>query len=203
MCGDDEQGMELAVGTPREGSETVGQSLPRELFTAQVSDKELDEIQRQEDRRRGRIERLPIHAMAHGVLRWVDRLKSQRDATARPVDRVLFEALDVVSWDVWLIPAKVHRALDGRDRFQHGDSDCDEDRIQNDWNGSAKVALISLERSASAWHVIAAATGDADAMSFAADAEMLHKAIVEEFPNAMSFIRPGFDDGRLSAQDEL
>jgi len=31
------------------------------------------------------------------------------------------------------------------------DAPMDDDPVQNDWNGSAKVALISIERSASAW----------------------------------------------------
>ena len=34
-------------------------------------------------------------------------------------------------------------ALDGRDRFQRDEAECDGNPVQNDWNGSAKVALIS------------------------------------------------------------
>jgi hypothetical protein len=41
-----------------------------------------------------------------------------------------------------LIAAKLHRALSGRDTAEP-DRCAGNDPIQNDWNGSAKVALIS------------------------------------------------------------
>ena len=101
--------------------------------------------------------------------------------------------------DVGVVPVtghervKVHRALDGRDRYRH-DEDRDDDPVQNDWNGSAKVALISLERSEVAWRVIAQATADQVAATLADAARDLRRLALDEFPRAMSFIRPGFDE---------
>ena len=92
--------------------------------------------------------------------RWLEK---HRDGIAAGADPVVREALEIVGWDAYFIGAKVHRALDGRDRFQRGEEECDGDPVQNDWNGSAKVALISLERTEVAWRIISDATGDGEA----------------------------------------
>ena len=55
------------------------------------------------------------------------------------------ESLEIAAHDTLFISAKLRRAISGRDPHERSD---DESRpIQNDWNGSAKVALISIERS--------------------------------------------------------
>jgi hypothetical protein len=89
-----------------------------------------------------------------------------------------------------LITAKVHRALHGRDEPLLDD----EDRVQNDWNGSAKVALISMERSEAAWRSIAHATSDADAEALAGLLHGVREETLTEFPDALRFTRPGFDE---------
>ncbi|PYQ75823.1 MAG: hypothetical protein DMG01_18065 [Acidobacteria bacterium] len=75
-----------------------------------------------------------------------------------------------------------------------GGEEDDDDPVQNDWNGSAKIALISLERSEAAWRVIAQATSHEEAGSLADAARDLRRLTLEKFPRAMSFIRPGFDE---------
>jgi hypothetical protein len=62
------------------------------------------------------------------------------------------------------------------------------------WNGSAKVALLSIERSERAWRVVAASTGDEGATVLAGSLERLRQEVSREFPRAMEFRRPGFDD---------
>lgn len=66
--------------------------------------------------------------------------------------------------------------------------------MQNDWNGSAKVALISLERTEVAWRIIGDATGDGEASALADVVATFRRIVLDEFPKAMSFIRPGFDE---------
>ncbi|OLB60928.1 MAG: hypothetical protein AUI11_11855 [Acidobacteria bacterium 13_2_20CM_2_66_4] len=75
-----------------------------------------------------------------------------------------------------------------------GGEEDDDDPVQNDWNGSAKIALISLDRSEAAWRVIAQATSHEEAGSLADAARDLRRLTLEKFPRAMSFIRPGFDE---------
>lgn len=89
--------------------------------------------------------------------------------------------------------AKLRRALRGRDDHKRNDDD-DPHPIQNDWNGSAKTALISIERSCVPWRIIAQATSDETAALLAAELEDLRREVEAVFPNAQSFIRPGFDE---------
>jgi hypothetical protein len=108
-------------------------------------------------------------------------------------DAVVREALQVVRWDSTFIGAKLSRAPHGRERDLALDN-CDDDSIQNDSNGSAKVALISIERSALAWQTIAQATGDDAAAGFASALATLQGEVEEMFPFARLFKRPGFDE---------
>jgi len=116
---------------------------------------------------------------------------SRSDAAGTVADDVLLEALDIASWDATLVGARLARALHGRD---DKDNDLDDDPVQNDWNGSAKVALISLEGSEAAWQVIAQSTGDLTPATVAGKVADLRRAVEQTFPNARSFIRPGFDE---------
>ena len=78
-------------------------------------------------------------------------------------------------------------------RVPDGESD-EIDPVQNDWNGSAKVALISIERSAHAWRTIAQALRDETAAMLADQMAALCREVESEFPAARSFVRPGFDE---------
>jgi hypothetical protein len=110
--------------------------------------------------------------------RWLTAREEQLIAGADPVLR---EAFEIAGHDALLISAKLDRALSGRDRL------CDDEHdhpIQNDWNGSAKVALISLERSEAAWRTIAAATTDSTPMTFADQLRDLRREVEDTFPHA-------------------
>jgi hypothetical protein len=107
-------------------------------------------------------------------------------------DPRLADAIEVAGWDAHLIGVKIRRALNGRDGFLHGER-FEEDPVQNDWNGSAKVALISIRRSIAAWTRIAEATSDSEAAAVAEELRRLEDAVERTFPNAWKFIRPGFD----------
>jgi hypothetical protein len=197
MCDDLEEAVELAVGTPRSVEPAPEKPLPewqRDLFDVELTDRDEAEYERLEKARRERIRQSPVTAIASAI--WVlstDWLHVRRDDVLAQGDAVLADAIDIVSWDVHFIGAKLHRALDGRDRHEH-DEDVDDDRIQNDWNGSAKVALISAQRSAAAWRTIAEATGDRGASHLAEELSSLGREVEQLFPDAWTFIRPGFDE---------
>jgi hypothetical protein len=203
MCGDTEEGMELACGPPREpGPERVRESFADEFFNVSISEGDLAEARCEEALRRARIDATPLAGMAKEYAdRSVGWLRIQSEELSAHADVVVREALEIVSRDAFFIWAKLHRALDGRDRFRHDDGDGEDHPVQNDWNGSAKVALLSLERSDAAWRVLADATGDADALDLAGVAGMLHAIALDEFPDAVSFTRPGFDDDRIAKSD--
>src|SRR5439155_11729192 len=152
MCGDAARGIELAVGTPHPVD-----AEPREppwaegLQNVEMTPEERAEFDRQEADREARIDADVLNQMARAFAMLSHRWLAERGETARAAaDPILAEALDVVIHDSVFIGAKLHRALDGRDRHRHGE-EIEDDPVQTDWNGSAKVALISLERSAAAW----------------------------------------------------
>lgn len=201
MCdGDLHAAMELAIGRPQpvdgEREPSAGERLLAELGDMTVSDQEMKEYRRIEKARRARLERHPLSKMVHTyTMRAVDWLKDHRERLQAHADPVLREALEVVGWDVWLVGAKIHRALHGRDESRSGEMP-DDDPVQNDWNGSAKVALISLARSESAWRTIAQAVSDERAAVFADGLGHLRRALERDFPDAIAFVRPGFDEAR-------
>ena len=196
MCGSLAEGLELAVGRPHPVDGELESGTPDWLAEAndELTAEECAEFEADERARDARVDATALSAMAWAYTRdshcW---LRKHREPLRGSADEILVEALEVVSYDSTFVTMKLHRALNGRDRFQHGDS-FDDDPVQSDWNGSAKIALMSLERSETAWRVIAQATAD-DAVTRLADAVRdLHQAALDEFPRAMSFVRPGFDE---------
>jgi hypothetical protein len=71
------------------------------------------------------------------------------------------------------------------------------EEVQTDFNGSAKMALLGIAESRRAWGVLMEA-GKATANGVPAQAvamlDALDAAVRSRFPNAMAFVRPGFDE---------
>src|SRR5438067_2520808 len=164
MCGDAAEGIELAVGRPRspEGSSDAeaGERFLEDLELP--SDQEMVEIGRLEDARRARVDASAVAQTARTFMNrataWIDAHRIL-DEHADPIVR---EAYQIARWDAYLVFVKLCRALSGRDRAVH-DEDGDDRPVQSDWNGSAKVALISIVRSADAWRALGASPSDAAA----------------------------------------
>ena len=71
-----------------------------------------------------------------------------------------------------------------------------ENGYQKDSDGSTKIALIAIERSITAWaklYELLPLSEDVALESLALLQQLQQKA-KEEFPDAMQFKRPGFDD---------
>jgi hypothetical protein len=107
----------------------------------------------------------------------------------------LEEAIEVIRWYQYFIAAKVTRAVRGKiDEEERGDE------FPSDSDGSAKIALIAIDRSIAAWAVIRhyitnGACGVIDIIAFL---DGLGQAVEKTFPRARSFIRPGFDGINLN-----
>jgi len=104
----------------------------------------------------------------------------------------LDEAIEVIRWYQYFIGAKVMRAVRGKiDEEEERDNE-----FPSDSDGSAKIALIAIDRSIAAWAVIRhyitdGAGGVIDVIAFL---DGLGQAVEKTFPRARSFIRPGFDE---------
>jgi hypothetical protein len=108
-------------------------------------------------------------------------------------------AIDAIAWHSGMIPAKVCRALHGlanQSRFAN------EDPVQNDWNGSAKVARLAIAESLGAWNTLFVAgetPPDAPIRRTTGLLEGIDRDLEERFPLAMDFVRPGFDEPDVTA----
>jgi len=102
----------------------------------------------------------------------------------------LEEAIEVIRWYQYFISAKVIRAVRGKIEEEER---CDE--FASDSDGSAKIALIAIDRSIAAWALIRhyitdGAKGVIDVIAFL---DGLRQAVEKAFSSARLFIRPGFD----------
>jgi hypothetical protein len=107
------------------------------------------------------------------------------------------DAVQVVRWYQHQIYVKLMRAIRG---------DLEEkpkilDEFPNDSDGSAKVALIAIERSIAAWGEIRNhyPLRDNDILALLVHLDRLRRNVEKVFPLAREFIRPGFDKVHLNS----
>lgn len=113
-------------------------------------------------------------------------LESEERVAPRPND----DPYSIILWFAPLIASKTHRALSGLNEFD-GDRE-----YPPDHEGSAKVALIGIDRSMTAWadaRDIGRVSPD-DASGFIAELQRLCVELEELIPQARAFVRPGFDE---------
>ena len=99
----------------------------------------------------------------------------------------------IVRWFAVFLGPKVHRALTG---LADHDDDGDELGPPHDHDGSAKAALLGIDRSHSAWLrlVESGVCAAADVLPFVDDLVWLGERLESVFPNARAFVRPGLDE---------
>jgi len=121
------------------------------------------------------------------------------------------DAAQVIDWFHMQIAVKIRRALDGIEREQERLGDPEDDPFgpddpelrevmaeaaRSDSDGSAKVALVGIDRSIEAWGRLRARLPDqADALiDTLAHLDRLRREVEARFPGARGFKRPGFDE---------
>jgi hypothetical protein len=106
----------------------------------------------------------------------------------------LEDAREVIQWYQYQIAVKTMRALSGRLDEQEVDSS--EDPWLQDSDGSAKVALIGIDRSIAAWRLMQLALPEREPsiVPLILQLERLRHRIEKTFPYAREFVRPGFDE---------
>jgi hypothetical protein len=131
----------------------------------------------------------------------------------------LQNAVDVIRWYQFFIAAKTFRAVSGADHLDletdddeifpnftmDEDIDVDEDLDDDaaiamtermDANGSAKVALVAIDRSISGWRSLQISLPEKveSIKPMLIELESLRRSIEAHFPRARDFIRPGLDE---------
>ena len=114
---------------------------------------------------------------------------------ARASAAAIVNLVDVIRWYQDLIRVKLMRALDGAELDKEFGWSEEEKEFPSDSDGSAKVALIGIERSLGAWGELQKhLPQETDSiMVILIQLERLRKSIEKHFPQARRFVRPGFD----------
>jgi hypothetical protein len=139
-------------------------------------------------RRTTAVEHVPIRARADTYARDVDVWLR---ATGFYSIRDLSDPRAVVRWLHTIIPPKIVRALKGlAHRFP------EDPEWPADHDGSAKVALLSIDRSRAAFVEMRdrKLASDAEIQPFIAHLSWLGQALERVFPRARAFVRPAFDE---------
>ena len=105
----------------------------------------------------------------------------------------LEDAREVIQWYQYQIAVKTMRALSGRKEELEEDLEITD--FPKDSDGSAKVALIGIDRSIAAWRMMQLSLPDRveSIVPLILQLERLRLRIEKSFPQARDFIRPGFD----------
>ncbi|HWN08444.1 MAG TPA: hypothetical protein VNO50_04080 [Pyrinomonadaceae bacterium] len=176
-----------------------------------LSEEALEPIRQRKETERDNARNHPLglaaEEYAHAVSQWFEQDSSKQELVSDMLDEVNLEQkadddedefVAVIRWYQFFIAAKLIRALV---------SSVDEDdylveESGRDSDGSAKAALIGIDRSISAWRLMYDSRGEHAAQSdmikkLLLDLEKLRLGAEETFPDARDFIRPGFDEASL------
>ena len=118
----------------------------------------------------------------------------ESQARARADMATIKDSLAIIEWYSYFIHGKVSRALMGKLDAIEWQEDLNDP--QHDFNGSAKIALISTRNSKDAWIKLFEMLPDQedDFLNILGTLEKIEREIIQEFPTWNAFVRPGFDE---------
>ena len=134
----------------------------------------------------------PVDDKTQELMEYV-RLGIKTEKEMKAVTHDISDCFDIIQWYLFFIGAKLQRALNGK---LEGESRGMNNRFHKDSEGSAKVTILAIEKSMTAWtrlYEIIPSIED-EALVALSLLSRLKKKALEEFPQAMLFKRPGFDD---------
>ena len=127
--------------------------------------------------------------------RAAELVREVRLQIGRPLDEAveIRELLDIVRWYRLFIHVKLHRAI-GSQAEEETDPELRD--MLRDADGSAKVALIGIDRSLAAWAALRLHFPDQEdaILDFLLRLARIRRQVEKLFPNARAFVRPGFDE---------
>jgi hypothetical protein len=124
---------------------------------------------------------------------WFRELDQTIDLERESSDE-LEDAREVIQWYQYQIAVKTMRALSGRK--EELEEACELSHLPKDSDGSAKVALIGIDRSIAAWRLMQLSLPERDVsvVPLILQLERLRNRLEHSFPAARDFVRPGFDE---------
>ena len=170
---------------------------------------EMEEIGREEERRERIAGKHPIAKAGFKYAKMVDQwFKTGEGALREKEEEILAQAklgvtkvkeevasltdvVEILRWYQHQIYVKLMRGLDA------DEEDEATGEFPKDSDGSVKVALIAMDRSIAAWLRLKEFFPDKtdSILTMLVHLDRLRRAAEKAFPNARSFVRPGFDTG--------
>ena len=184
-------------------AETLEETLKMLKKTAEQEGIDLDSIAFEEDEesKKGVKEKAVVHILSHMAMNYAksvnDRFNSinsfdlKHNGSQEDVIG-LEESVKVIRWYQNQIYVKLKRAI----KSQQRENSTTSNDYPDDSEGSAKVALIGIDRSIGAWGEMRNHFLDQEGriLNFVKYLDRLRRRIENEFLKARSFIRPGFDE---------
>ena len=162
---------------------------------------EVEEMMAQEERARERAASHPLAGAADpyiGMVNdWFGVGKPEYTMDLPPLEgdgARAGDAAEVIRWFQFFISVKIRRALGSREH--EADESEFWQEMPRDSDGTAKIALIAIDRSIGAWGTLLHAypARMSATLEILALLSRLRLELEQEFPNAWSFIRPGLDE---------
>jgi hypothetical protein len=127
-----------------------------------------------------------------------DHAAWQLPPTDPPLQVTAAEAFEIINWYHTTIPIKLARALHRDELDDEMDNDPDLKDMPKDSDGSAKIALIAIDRSILAWTLVTQIpTLRETALPPLVSLSRLRRNIERQIPTARPIQRPGFDTTRV------
>jgi hypothetical protein len=144
-------------------------------------------------RRRQQVDNHPLTRAGRKYANDASDWFREMDQTIEVSAERLEDSREVIQWYQYQIAVKTMRALSARLELN---ADSLEDPWFNDSDGSAKVALIGIDRSIAAWRLVQLALPEREVsiVPLIFQLERLRQRTEKIFPEARDFVRPGFDE---------
>jgi len=193
--------------------EMIREDAAEEGIDVDVSEEEMAAYMEHEERKRRKAESHPASRAAWRYVKMVDKWFEENkllfEEEGRRLNRALLmqlpgedpeeeaalvqDAIEVIGWYQMQIHVKFMRALHGAER-----PDILDDEVKpfpRDSDGSAKVALLAIDRSIEAWGALRSLlpSGTDSILDLMVHLDRLRKRVERAFPEARAFVRPGFD----------
>jgi hypothetical protein len=174
-------------------------SLIPEWATASAFDLTLLETTNRK-RKRQQVDNHPLvltaKKYANSASEWFKQVNVEHTPDSPQPNQQIQTAREVIEWYQYQIAVKTIRALSGR--TEESDLDSETSDSPKDSDGSAKVALIGIDRSLAGWRLMQLATPESatSIIPLILQLARLRNRTESEFPEARQYIRPGFDEVR-------
>jgi hypothetical protein len=146
-----------------------------------------DEIEKAEKIKDEKVKNHDLTNLSRNYYKQIPNLLENNNLFAEIDEYTRQEMFEIIYWYQHFISAKLQRAL-------HTVFDDFDDDSPRDCDGSAKIALIAVERSIMAWTNLVNQENFNEIKPIISLLEKIKQITEEKFPHARDFIRPGFDE---------